>query len=266
MTTWNSDVCETNGIRIHYLRTGGAKPPVVLLHGLMGSGACWTPVARALECESDVIMPDARGHGGSSAPHHGYLYDDHASDVVGLIRALGLSRPVLLGHSMGGMTAAVVASRCAGILRGLVLVDPTFLSPERQREVRDSDVADQHRRALGLPKSDLVVERQARYPHRSPEILELQAEARLKTRMGAFDVLTPPNPPYRDVVSAIDVPTLLVIGDKPVVTLDMLVGLRSLNPRLRIEQIPNAGHGLPFEQPERLGDVVASFLHEVGER
>jgi N-formylmaleamate deformylase len=266
MTTWNSGVCETNDISIRYLRTGGAKPCVVLLHGLMGSGACWTPVARALEGEFDVVMPDARGHGGSSAPHHGYRYDDHASDVVGLIRGLQLSRPVLLGHSMGGMTAAVVAARRTELLRGLVLVDPTFLSPERQREVRDSDVADQHRQALGLQKSDLVAERRARHPHRAPVIVELQAEARLKTRMAAFDVLTPPNPPYRDVVSAIDVPTLLVIGDKPVATLDMVMGLRSLNPGLRIEQIPNAGHGLPFEQPERLGEVVASFLRELGER
>ena len=71
---------------------------------------------------------------------------------MGLIRGLALSRPVLLGHSMGGMTAAVVASRGGGILRGLILVDPTFLSPERQREVRASDVADQQRQALGLQK------------------------------------------------------------------------------------------------------------------
>jgi N-formylmaleamate deformylase len=266
MTTWTSRTCETNGITIHYLRTGGAKPPVVLLHGLMGSGARWTPLSRALEGEFDVVMPDSRGHGDSSAPPYGYLYEDLASDVVGLIRELELSRPVLLGHSMGGMTAAVVASRGAGILRGLILVDPTFLSPERQREVRDSDVADQHRRALGLAKSDLVAETRARLPHRAPEMIELQVEARSKTRMAAFDVLTPPNPPYRDVVSTIDVPTLYVIGDKPVVTLDTVMGLCAQNPRLRIEQIPNAGHGLPFEQPERLAEVVASFLRELGER
>jgi N-formylmaleamate deformylase len=263
MTTWIRGVCETNGISTHYLRTGGTKPPVVLLHGLMGSGACWTPQARALEDEFDVVMPDARGHGGSSAPHHGYRYDDLANDVVRLLGSLELSRPVLLGHSMGGMTAAVVASRGAGLLRGLVLVDPTFLSPERQREVRDSDVADQHRRALGLPKSELVGQARSRHPHRSPEIVELQAEARLQTRMGAFDVLTPPNPAYRDVVSAIDVPTLLVIGDKPVVTFEMATELHRLNPRVRIEQIPNAGHGLPFEQPARLGEVVLSFLREL---
>ncbi|MFP2932524.1 alpha/beta fold hydrolase [Pyxidicoccus sp. 3LG] len=123
-----SGVCETNGINIHYLRTGGANPPVVLLHGLIGNGACWTRLARVLEGEVDVVMPDARGHGGSSAPHHGYRYDAHASDVVGLIRGLELSRPVLLGHSMGGMTAAVVASRGAGGIRGLILVDPTSRS------------------------------------------------------------------------------------------------------------------------------------------
>jgi len=208
-------------------------------------------------------MPDARGHGGSSAPHHGYRYDDHASDVVGLLRGLSLSRPVLLGHSMGGMTAAVVASRGAGHLRGVVLVDPTFLEPERQREVQGSDVADQHRRGLGLRKSDLVAHARARHPRRSPELVELQAEARLKTRMAALDVLTPPNPEYRHVVSAIDVPSLRVIGDSPVVTLEMAAELRGLNPRVRIEQIQDAGHGLTFEQPERLGEVVGSFLREL---
>jgi pimeloyl-ACP methyl ester carboxylesterase len=260
MTTWTRGHREINHVRIHYLRTGGAKPPVVLLHGLLGSGACWTPLARSLEAEFDVVMPDARGHGASSAPHHGYTYDENANDVVGLIGGLELSRPVLLGHSMGGLTAAVVASRSAGILRGVILVDPTFLGLERQREVRDSDVADRHRRALGLEKSDLVAEARARHPRRSPEIVELQAEARLKTRMAAFDVLTPPNPDYRDVVSAIEVPSLLVIGDNPVVTFEMATELRSLNPRVRIEQVRGAGHGLPFEQPERLAEVTLTFL------
>lgn len=267
MTTWTRATCESNGIALHYLRTGGAKPPVVLLHGLLGSGACWTHLARALEQDFDVVMPDARGHGGSSAPDHGYRYEDLARDVVGLIRGLGLSRPVLLGHSMGGMTAAVVASReGAALIRGLVLVDPTFLSPERQREVHGSDVAEQHRQALGLPKADLVAQARARHPARSLEIIELQAEARLKTHMGAFDVLTPPNPAYRDLVRALDVPSLLVIGDDPVVTLAMATELRGINARLEIEQVQGAGHGLPFDRPERLAEVVASFLRELARR
>jgi N-formylmaleamate deformylase len=44
----------------------------------------------------------------------------------------------------------------------------------------------------------------------------------------------------------------------------MIMGLPSLNPHLRIEQIPNAGHGVPFEQPERLAEVVGSFLRALG--
>jgi pimeloyl-ACP methyl ester carboxylesterase len=65
------------------------------------------------------------------------------------------------------------------------------------------------------------------------------------------------------VVRAIGVPTLLVIGDDPVVTVEMATELRGINPRVRVEQIEDAGHGLPFEQPERLADVVRAFLHEL---
>ena len=157
MAGWITEICKANGIDIHYLRTGGNKPPVVLLHGLMLSGACWTPLARALEKDYDVIMPDARGHGNSSAPEYGYRYDDLAADVVSLIDALELATPVVLGHSMGGMTAAVVASRNPRQLRGLVLADPTFLTPQRQHEVYKSDVVNQHRQVLSRPKVELLV-------------------------------------------------------------------------------------------------------------
>ena len=258
--TWTRGVCETNGIDVRYLRTGGARPPVVLLHGLSGSGACWTPIARALERDADVVMPDARGHGASSAPARGHAYDDLARDVEGLIGGLALDRPVLLGHSMGGMTAAVVASRRAVTLRGLVLVDPTFLEPARQREVYASDVAEQHRRLLGRSHEGVVAELRARHPHRSAELVELIAEARRGTALAAFEVLAPPNPDYRALVRAIDVPTLLVIGDSTVVTLEMATELRAINARVQISRIEDAGHGLPFDRPDRVAEVVASFL------
>jgi N-formylmaleamate deformylase len=264
MTNWMSGVCEANGISIHYLRTGGCKPPVVLLHGLTGSGACWIPLARALEGEYDVVMPDARGHGNSSTPLNGYRYENHASDVVGLIQGLGLDAPVLLGHSMGGMTAAVVASQMARAIRGVILADPTFLSPRRQREVYESDVVEQHRWLLSLNKGDVLAQTRARHPHRLPEFIELLAEARLQTQIGAFDVLTPPNPDYHKLVSAIYVPILLVIGDNgAVVSLKTARELQKLNSRLRVEQIQDVGHGLPYDQPNRFEAVVRSFLWSV---
>lgn len=235
----------------------------MLLHGLMGSGACWTPVARALADEFDVVMPDARGHGDSTAPETGYGYDELAGDVLALVEHLELEHPVLVGHSMGGLTAAVAARRHARSLRALVLVDPTFIGPDLQQEVWESDVIDQHRRALRLSKVELLADARSRHPHRDAEIVELQVEARLKTRLSAFGVLKPPNPDFRALVRATDVPILLVIGDSPVVSLDLAVELSAINPRVRVEQIPNAGHGLPFDQPGHLQRTIASFLREV---
>ncbi|WP_433502896.1 alpha/beta fold hydrolase [Pseudonocardia halophobica] len=263
MQSWRALNADVNGTTISYLRTGGAKPPAVLLHGLMGNGAGWTPVARLLEAEFDVIMPDARGHGGSSAPDSGYRYPDLAADVAGLIQELGLSNLVLIGHSMGGMTAALAATRIGHLLRGLVLVDPTFLSRERQREVYESDVAAEHRHALNVGKNALLADALARHARRPPEIVELQIEARLGTSLAAFDILRPPNPPYRELVSALDVPTLLVIGDKPVVTLDVATELGEVNPLLRVDQVSDAGHGLPFDQPEQLVRSVLAFVGEL---
>lgn len=257
---WLSGSFQRDGVDLHYVRTGGSKPPLVLLHGLTANGACWSPLARALEDRFDVVMPDARAHGNSSAPLNGYRYDDHAMDAIALIQQLCLNAPAVLGHSMGGMTAAVVASRMAQDIRSVILVDPTFLSPQRQREVRDSDVADVHRRTLSLDKAAVLAELQARHPHRSSEIVELLAKARLQTRMSAFAVLTPPNPDYQQVVREIQVPILLIIADAGVVSLDTARELQSLNPRISIEQIDDAGHGIPFDQPQRFEAAVRSCL------
>lgn len=259
MTQWKTAFCEANGIRIHYTRTGGDKPPLILLHGLMTNGLCWTALARELEAVYDVIMPDARGHGLSDVPGHGYRYEDHAADVAGLIHALNLPSTLLLGHSMGGMTAAVAAARNPDLFRGLVLADPSFLSPEMQREVRDSDVADQHRKILGQSLAEVLKDARARHPGRSQEDLERFARARLQTRMSAFDVLTLPNPDYRQLIAGIHIPTLLVFGDKGVVSPEVAAALQQLNPHLRFEQIPNAGHSLHMDQPEKFTRVVKTF-------
>lgn len=260
MTGWTAGNWEKKGVSIHYTRTGGDKPAIVLLHGLMTGGLCWTALARKLEKDYDVIMPDARGHGNSSVPDHGYSYEDHADDVVGLIDALGLRSTILLGHSMGGMTAAVVASRKPKSLRAVVLADPTFLSPQVQREVRDSGVDEQHRQALKLSLEETMADARKRHPRRSEETIELFARARLRTSMAAFDVLTPPNPDFRLLVKSIGVPGLLIFGDRGVVSAALADELHTINPRIRVEQVPDAGHSVQLDQPERFERIVESFL------
>lgn len=264
MAGWIKRTCKANGIEVHYIRTGGDKPPVVLLHGLMLNGACWTPLARTLEKDYDVVMPDARGHGYSSAPDHGYCYDNLAADVVSFIEALGLDTPALLGHSMGGMTAAVVASGNLTRPRGLILADPGFLTPQGQREVHESDVADQHRQILNQPRGDYLAESRRRHSRRSREVIELFAQARFQTSIHAFEILTPPNPDYVPLINTLDVPSLLVIGDVgSVVTAQVAAELADLNQHLETVQIAEAGHAVPYDQPERFSAVVQTFLRSV---
>jgi pimeloyl-ACP methyl ester carboxylesterase len=262
MTGWTTGTCEANGVSLHFTRTGGEKPPLVLLHGLSLDGRCWAPHARELEVGFDVVMPDARGHGGSSTPAAGYTYDELAADVVGLIQGLALASPILVGHSMGGMTAAVVAARHPTLLRGLVLVDPTFLSPATQREVyAGGALREQHRRLLARSLPELLAELKARHPHRSAELVESIARARLATRPEAYDVLAPPNPDFRQLIGAIRVPTLLVIGGPGgVVSAELASELQRLNGHVQVAQISEAGHGLHLDQPERFIALVKAFL------
>ena len=121
MPEWESGFLESNGIRMHYARTGGDRPPLGLAHGFSDDGLCWTPVARALEAEFDVVMPDARFHGLSGAPeqdgHDGVMADD----LAGAIRALGLRahRPGAFHgrrdrSSPGGALSRPAARHCVG--------------------------------------------------------------------------------------------------------------------------------------------------------
>ncbi len=247
---------------MHFTRTGGNKPPVILMHGLTANGACWTEVAHHLEGDFDLIMPDARGHGGSSKPAAGYCYQDHANDVVGLLQALLLPPAILVGHSMGGMTAALVASRHPELLDRLILADPTFLSLDVQRQVHESNAADQHRHYLNMTGEEIAAESRVKHPNRSEETTELIAKARLQTSIDAFEVLTPPNPDFIQVVSAIEIPTLLIIGGPTgVVSPEVAASLQRINPRLQTAQIPEAGHGLHYDHPEHFVKLVKAFLH-----
>jgi pimeloyl-ACP methyl ester carboxylesterase len=206
-------------------------------------------------------MPDARGHGNSSTPSQGYSYDNLATDALSLIDALELVNPVLIGHSMGGMTAAVVANRNPKRIRGLILADPCFLTPQCQHKVYESDVASQHEQILNQSKEDFLAERQFRRGHRSQELIALLVQARFQTSMHAFQILTPPNPDYVQLIKTLGIPSLLVIGDvDPVVSPSVASELAKLNQRLEVAQITEAGHGIIFDQPERFSDIVKTFL------
>src|SRR3954471_10365063 len=124
MSSWQSAEVQANGLHLHYTRTGGDKPPLVLAHGFSDDGLCWTPLARALEGDYDVIMVDARGHGLSQAAEQDYGDLDLGHDLAGVITALGLRRPAVLGHSMGAATAMAMAGAHPDVPGVILLEDP----------------------------------------------------------------------------------------------------------------------------------------------
>lgn len=129
MTTWVDGYVEVNGIRIHYYRTGGDKPQVVLNHGAMDDGLCWTRIVKELEQDYDVIMFDARGHGLSDNGQGDYHSETRAKDIAEAIQKLGLDKPVIGGHSMGADTSLYVAAMYPDLPRAIFMEDPPIPMP-----------------------------------------------------------------------------------------------------------------------------------------
>lgn len=109
----------------------GSKPQaMVFLHYFGGSGSTWTQVAALLADRWRCVMPDLRGFGGSDAVPDSYGVNDAAEEVLALVRAMGIERFGLVGHSMGGKIAMTVAARQPPGLTHLVLLAPSPPTPE----------------------------------------------------------------------------------------------------------------------------------------
>ena len=119
---WSEGDVVANGIRQHYYRTGrgGEKPPLLLLHGFNEYGLTWLRVARELEGDYDCIMLDARGHGRSEGIAGGFSSRLLVGDVVGVIDALKLGSPRIIGFSQGGTTALRLAATYPEIVHSFI--------------------------------------------------------------------------------------------------------------------------------------------------
>jgi len=81
--------------------------------------------------------------------------------------------------------------------------------------------------------------------------------------MNAFQVLAPPYPEHKQLIHAIDIPSLLVIGETGIVSQALAEELRDLNPKLHIEKLAGVGHGLHYDQPEQFATAVKCFLRSI---
>ncbi len=108
-------------MKLHYRKFGKGKP-LIIMHGLYGSGDNWMSIARKLQDKFTIFLPDQRNHGDS--PHDDKLdYRSMAKDIYELITSENIETPYLLGHSMGGKAAMQTAIDYPNLISKLVVLD-----------------------------------------------------------------------------------------------------------------------------------------------
>jgi N-formylmaleamate deformylase len=124
-------------IELH-LVTGGHQPgapTLVLLHGLYDRWEVWQPLIDQLGSDFRIIAPDLRGHARSEHPETGYALTDYASDIAGLLDALGIFRTTIAGHSLGALVALSFAAEFPERAENLVMIDPPVRQGEHGRQL-----------------------------------------------------------------------------------------------------------------------------------
>ena len=120
-------------VRIHYIEHVSDGPPLVLVPGITSPAITWQFVGDALADFAHVYTLDNRGRGLSSGGSDlGYMLDDYVADTAGVIEALGLERPTVLGHSMGGRIVVALAAARPDLVGRLIVVDPPVGGPGRR--------------------------------------------------------------------------------------------------------------------------------------
>ncbi|MDF1513090.1 MAG: alpha/beta hydrolase [Anaerolineae bacterium] len=269
MTHWTDGYVDTNGINIHYTRTGGDKPTVVLCHGFSDHGLCWTPVARELEADYDVIMVDARCHGKSDAPEKGNNSTAMADDLAGLIQRLGLDKPVVAGHSMGAGYTQNAAARYPHLMRAIVLEDPGWrdFGSTQQRANRDARV----RAEFAMTKEITFDEAFAYYrkqfnPAVSDEMVEFLTHSKRELSFNIFNRDRGIDTNWRELLAKIKCPLLLLTGNPDkgaLVTEASYTEAIKIAPQIERVHVDTVGHLIRYEAFDMFMGALKPFLDRV---
>jgi esterase len=249
---------------LHPGQTKADRPPLLIAHGLFGSGRNWGVIARRLADRRDVIAVDMRNHG-TSPRATTQSYPDMAADLAEVIRSVG--GPIdLLGHSMGGKAAMQLALTEGALLRRLVVAD---IAPVAYGHDQSPHIAAM--RALDLANLQTRGEADRR-------LSALIADPALRTFfLQSLDLKAQP-PEWRlnlDVLQAempkivgwpgtqghFDGPTLFLAGaDSHYIKPEYRETIRTLFPAARFAKLIGAGHWLHADKPREFEETLRAFL------
>jgi pimeloyl-ACP methyl ester carboxylesterase len=272
---------DATGRRLSALVWGAAPPEIVLLHGGGQNAHTWDTMLLALDRPAVAIDLPGHGHSDGPAPS-GATATGYARDVAVVVQALCPGPPgtdLVVGMSLGGLTAIELSALAPGLMRGLMLIDilpdpdpeaagqiSAFLNGPETFDSFDEILARTVRFNPGRSESSLrrgilhnAIELpdgrwQWRHRRHTPRLRPTTATeaADISSRLWGF-------------VADLAVPLELVHGlaDGSVVTAEHVATLRHRQPSARVEAVPNAGHSVQGDQPVRLAALVEQFLAEL---
>jgi pimeloyl-ACP methyl ester carboxylesterase len=249
-----------NTVKLHVEDNGINAPALVFLHYWGGSSRTWRHVIGALTPAFRTIAVDQRGWGRSDKPLGPYTLAALADDAQRMIERLELGHYILVGHSMGGKVAQLLASRHPAGLAGLVLVAPSPPSPMKlPLEVRKSMV-----RAYDSRESILATVGQVLAAGLlRPDDLEIVVQDSLQGAPAAKAAW--PLAASQEDISAqaalIRVPTLVISGEKDRVDPPAVLQqeLMTRIPHATLHIVPGIGHLSPLEAPADLSELILGF-------
>lgn len=268
---WQEGHLLANGIGIHYYRTGGNKPPLILAHGVSDNGLCWRRVALALQADFDLIMVDARGHGRSDKPPTGYTYDAFAADLAAFIEEMGLGAVPIMGHSMGAFTAMVTAAQHPHLVSKLILEDPPLMSDQVAAEMAERFTQGAAMFSMMQEQPVAAIVQFAQQMNSDWHEMEFPAWAESKkqfaaqvfTELGVAAVQVD----WRALMRQLTMPTLLLTADNAprpsgpaIVTPEIAAEAAALNPHIQLAYLPDAGHNIRREQFDLFVKTIRPFL------
>ena len=265
-------------LRFHYLEWGETDaPPIVLLHGGHQSAHSWDLVSLYLAQRFRVLALDQRGHGDSEwARDVTYSNHEMSLDAEAFIVALGLSPPIVIGHSMGGRNAMLLVRRSHSLPRALIIVDVGPEVSDRGRAVIAGFVRDNEEFA---DLDEFVANVQRYDPYRTRAHIERTVKYNMLQRAdGKFVSKCDANPRRLGIVrgtgplenitleeaGAFDLPVLLVRGaDSRILTADAAERFRDALPRGNLVTVPACGHNVHGQNTKGFIEAIDRLLADV---
>jgi pimeloyl-ACP methyl ester carboxylesterase len=260
-----------------YAGPAAGAPVVLCLHGLMRNSRDFEDLATRLAAHCRVIVPDVRGRGLSArdSDSNNYQIPVYLKDVLTLLTGLGATRVSIIGTSMGGLMAMLLAATQPGLVSGIVLndvgpeVDPAGLERIRgyagkAAPVRNwAEATAQVRSTYGLAWPDMSPERWEKivrlsYRANAQGVPEVDADPRISELLRDTKVAAPDLWPLWAALAK--VPMLAIRGaQSDILSAATLARMQREKPDLTVLTVANRGHAPLLDEPECLG-AIERFL------